>query len=229
MCISNAPDADVYSVFARTTAGAGARGLTAFAVPRDARGPARRAASSCSPRTRSAGCVFDGVARPGRARARRGRRRLRGSRCGRSTCSARASARSPSAWRRRRSTPPSTHARTRAGVRPAAAATSRRSRTGSPTSPTRVQAARLLVHQRRRRATTRGVRPTTQAAAMAKLFATETAQEAVDVAIQVHGARGAGARATCSSTSTARCGRRGSTRARPRSSARSSPAQLFRR
>jgi acyl-CoA dehydrogenase len=31
--ISNAPDADVYSVFARTTPGAGARGITAFAVP----------------------------------------------------------------------------------------------------------------------------------------------------------------------------------------------------
>ena len=41
--ISNAPDADVYSVFARTTEGAGARGLTAFAVPRDVRGPDRRA------------------------------------------------------------------------------------------------------------------------------------------------------------------------------------------
>ena len=36
--ISNAPEADVYSVFARTTEGAGARGLTAFAVPRDSEG-----------------------------------------------------------------------------------------------------------------------------------------------------------------------------------------------
>ncbi|MGW5905004.1 acyl-CoA dehydrogenase family protein [Streptomyces althioticus] len=33
--ISNAPDADVYTVFARTTAGAGARGVTAFLVPAD--------------------------------------------------------------------------------------------------------------------------------------------------------------------------------------------------
>ena len=31
--ISNAPEADVYTVFARTTEGAGARGVTAFAVP----------------------------------------------------------------------------------------------------------------------------------------------------------------------------------------------------
>ncbi|MFE1251240.1 acyl-CoA dehydrogenase family protein [Streptomyces sp. NPDC058735] len=33
--ISNAPDADVYTVFARTTPGAGARGVTAFLVPAD--------------------------------------------------------------------------------------------------------------------------------------------------------------------------------------------------
>ena len=36
--ISNAPEADVYSVFARTTQGAGARGVTAFAVAGDAPG-----------------------------------------------------------------------------------------------------------------------------------------------------------------------------------------------
>src|SRR5439155_8802937 len=36
--ISNAPDADVYVVFARTTEGAGAKGVTAFVVPGDARG-----------------------------------------------------------------------------------------------------------------------------------------------------------------------------------------------
>ncbi|MFF5339616.1 acyl-CoA dehydrogenase family protein [Streptomyces althioticus] len=33
--ISNAPDADLYTVFARTTVGAGARGVTAFLVPAD--------------------------------------------------------------------------------------------------------------------------------------------------------------------------------------------------
>jgi alkylation response protein AidB-like acyl-CoA dehydrogenase len=53
---------------------------------------------------------------------------------------------------------------------------------------TRLQAARLLVHQAAA-AYDAGVRPTAQAAAMAKLFATETAQFAVDVAVQVHGAR----------------------------------------
>ena len=53
---------------------------------------------------------------------------------------------------------------------------------------TQVQAARLLVHQAAA-AFDAGVRPVRQASAMAKLFATETAQHAVDVAIQVHGAR----------------------------------------
>lgn len=36
--ISNAPDADLYTVFARTTPDAGARGVTAFAVPGDSPG-----------------------------------------------------------------------------------------------------------------------------------------------------------------------------------------------
>jgi acyl-CoA dehydrogenase len=36
--ISNAPEADVYTVFARTTPGAGARGVSAFAVPADRTG-----------------------------------------------------------------------------------------------------------------------------------------------------------------------------------------------
>jgi acyl-CoA dehydrogenase len=53
---------------------------------------------------------------------------------------------------------------------------------------TRVQGARLLVHHAAR-CYDRGLRPVTQVAAMAKLAATEVAQEAVDAAIQVHGAR----------------------------------------
>jgi alkylation response protein AidB-like acyl-CoA dehydrogenase len=36
--ISNGPDSDVYTVFARTTAGAGSKGVTAFAVPGHAEG-----------------------------------------------------------------------------------------------------------------------------------------------------------------------------------------------
>jgi acyl-CoA dehydrogenase len=36
--ISNAPDADIYSIFARTTADEGSKGITAFAVPGDSEG-----------------------------------------------------------------------------------------------------------------------------------------------------------------------------------------------
>jgi acyl-CoA dehydrogenase len=53
---------------------------------------------------------------------------------------------------------------------------------------TQVQAARLLVYHAAA-ALDAGVRPVRQASAMAKLFATESAHHAVDVAIQVHGAR----------------------------------------
>ena len=51
-----------------------------------------------------------------------------------------------------------------------------------------VQAARLLVHHAAA-AYDRGIRPTTRLAAMAKLRATEVAQQAVDAAVQVLGAR----------------------------------------
>ena len=47
--ISNAPDADLYTVFARTTPGAGARGLTAFAVPGDSDGLSGRPLTLVSP------------------------------------------------------------------------------------------------------------------------------------------------------------------------------------
>jgi len=52
----------------------------------------------------------------------------------------------------------------------------------------RMHAARLAVHHAAA-AYDRGVRPVTQVSAIAKLLATEIAQEAVDAAIQVHGAR----------------------------------------
>jgi acyl-CoA dehydrogenase len=53
---------------------------------------------------------------------------------------------------------------------------------------TRIEAARLLVRHAAS-AYDSGVRPVRRQSAMAKLFATETAQHAVDVAVQVHGAR----------------------------------------
>jgi acyl-CoA dehydrogenase len=53
---------------------------------------------------------------------------------------------------------------------------------------TEIQAARLLVRDAAAQYDA-GVRPIRKASAMAKLYATEAAQRAVDIAIQVHGAR----------------------------------------
>ncbi|MGH3432987.1 MAG: acyl-CoA dehydrogenase family protein, partial [Thermocrispum sp.] len=53
---------------------------------------------------------------------------------------------------------------------------------------TRVEAAKLLVYQAAA-AYDAGSADVARTSAMAKLFATETAQQAVDVAVQVHGAR----------------------------------------
>ena len=58
--ISNAPDADVYTVFARTTPDARARGVTAFAVPGDAPGLTGEPLEMISPHP-IGHLVFDGV------------------------------------------------------------------------------------------------------------------------------------------------------------------------
>ena len=185
MWISNAPDADVYTVFARTTEGAGARGLTAFAVPRDSAGLSGEPIDLIAPHPIGR-LRFDGVLVPADHVLGEVDRGFR-SRCARSTSSAPASARSRSGWPAPRSTSRSPTPREREAF-------------GQPLSrfqavshrladiAARVQAARLLVHHAAT-AYDRGVRPVTQIAAMAKLLATETAQEAVDAAIQVHGAR----------------------------------------
>lgn len=62
--ISNAPDADVATVFARTTADAGARGVTAFAVPLDSPGVSGEPIEMISPHPIGR-WVFDGVFVPG--------------------------------------------------------------------------------------------------------------------------------------------------------------------
>lgn len=61
--ISNAPDADVYVVFARTTAGAGARGVSAFLVPGDSPGLTGEAIDMLSPHPLGH-LTFDGVRVP---------------------------------------------------------------------------------------------------------------------------------------------------------------------
>ncbi|WOX21531.1 acyl-CoA dehydrogenase family protein [Streptomyces solicathayae] len=58
--ISNAPEADFYTVFARTTPGAGARGVTAFLVPADRPGLTGSPLDMLSPHAIGA-LAFDGV------------------------------------------------------------------------------------------------------------------------------------------------------------------------
>lgn len=63
--ISNAPDADVYVVFARTTPGAGSRGVSAFLVPGDSDGLTGTPLEMISPHP-IGHLVFDGVYVPSR-------------------------------------------------------------------------------------------------------------------------------------------------------------------
>jgi acyl-CoA dehydrogenase len=183
--ISNAPDADVYSVFARTSRDGGARGVSAFVVP------GARAGLSGEPLELVSGhpigrLVFDGVrvdadellGEPDRGFA--------------------VAMRTLDLFR------PSVGAfavgMAQAALDAAVAHAGSRHAFGRPLSDmqavshplaemaTRIEAARLLVY----RAATgydAGVPGVAARAAMAKLFATETAQYVVDAAIQIHGAR----------------------------------------
>ena len=178
--ISNAPDADVYSVFARTSE----RGLTAFAVPRASDGLSGEPLALLAPHPIGR-LVFDGVPVPADHVL------------GEVDQGFKVAMRTLDLFR------PSVGAFA-VGMAQAALdaavehVTTRRAFGGTLSElqgvshqladvATAVQAARLLVHSAAS-AYDRGIR-TTQAAAMAKLFATETAQRAIDVAIQVHGAR----------------------------------------
>jgi acyl-CoA dehydrogenase len=179
--ISNAPDADVYSVFAGTSD----RGLTAFAVPRASDGLSGEPLSLLSPHPIGR-LVFDGVRVPASHVL------------GEVDQGFKVAMRTLDLFR------PSVGAfavgMAQAALDAAIAHVTRRSAFGRTLSElqgvshqladvaTALQAARLLVHSAAS-AYDRGIRPTTQAAAMAKLFATETAQRVIDVAIQVHGAR----------------------------------------
>ena len=179
--ISNAPDADIYSVFARTSE----RGLTAFAVPRASEGLSGEPLSLLSPHPIGR-LIFDGVPVPADHVL------------GEVDQGFKVAMRTLDLFR------PSVGAfavgMAQAALDAAVAHVTTREAFGRTLSQlqgvshqladvaTAVQAARLLVHSAAS-AYDHGVRPTTKAAAMAKLFATETAQRAIDVAIQVHGAR----------------------------------------
>jgi alkylation response protein AidB-like acyl-CoA dehydrogenase len=183
--ISNAPDADIYTVFARTTTGAGARGITAFALPRESRGLSGEAIPFVADHPIGR-LHFDGVPVPAAnvlGEVDRGfgvaMRTLDLFRPSVGACAV---------------------GMAQAALDAAVAHAAERQAFGGPLSAlqgvshqladvaTRVQASRLLVHSAAA-AHDAGITPTTEAAAMAKLFATETAMLAIDVAIQVHGAR----------------------------------------
>jgi alkylation response protein AidB-like acyl-CoA dehydrogenase len=183
--ISNAPDADLYVVFARSSEGSGARGLTAFLVPGQTAGLSGERITLISPHPIGR-LIFDdvhvgpeyvlGEVDRGFAVAMQTLDLFR----------------------------PSVGAfaigMARAALDAAVSYTAARQVFGRPLKDqqavahrladiaTRVQAARLLVHAAAS-AYDAGIRPTTQLAAMAKLMATEVAQEAVDASVQFHGAR----------------------------------------
>jgi alkylation response protein AidB-like acyl-CoA dehydrogenase len=183
--ISNAPEADVYTIFARTTEGAGARGVTAFVVPRESEGVSGEALRLLSPHPIGR-LELDGV-------------HVRGEQVlGEVDKGFRVAMETLDLFR------PSVGAfavgMAQAALDAAVAYAAAREAFGKPLSEllavahqladvaTRVQASRLLVYDAAT-AYDAGVRPVRKASAMAKLFATETAQQAVDVAVQVHGAR----------------------------------------
>ncbi|MGH3758631.1 acyl-CoA dehydrogenase family protein [Actinophytocola sp.] len=181
--ISNAPDAAVYSVFARTS-DAGSRGITAFAVPGDTEGLRGTRQTMVSPHPIGR-LTFDEVYVPAAAVL------------GEVDGGWRVAMRTLDMFR------PSVGAFAvgmgQAALDAAVAYTADRRAFGRPLREfqavshqladvaTRLHAARLLVHDAAAAYDAGG--RTGHLSAMAKLFATETAQLAVDVAIQVHGAR----------------------------------------
>lgn len=184
--ISNAPEADVYSVFARTTEGAGARGLTGFVVPRESPGFSGEAIEMISAHPIGR-IVLEDVHVPATGVLGEVDRGMS------------VAMRTLDLFR------PSVGAfaigMAEAALAAAVAHAGEREAFGGKLKDlqavshrlaevaTRVQAARLLVHDAAR-SFDLGLRPITQVAAMAKLMATEVAQEAVDVAVQTLGARG---------------------------------------
>jgi acyl-CoA dehydrogenase len=196
--ISNAPEADFYTVFARTTPGAGARGVSAFVVPADRAGLTGSHLEMLSPHPIGT-LTFDGVPVS------------RGDLLGPVDGGFRVAMRTLDLFR------PSVGAfavgMASAALEASVAFAGERVAFGGPLKDqqavahllaemaTRLTAARLLVYAaaaaydadaERRAGPEQFAGPERLAgkAAMAKLFATETAQFVVDSAIQIHGARG---------------------------------------
>jgi alkylation response protein AidB-like acyl-CoA dehydrogenase len=182
--ISNAPDADVYTIFARTTIGAGTKGITAFIVNGDAKGLSGSAVHllSAHPIGR---LELDGVFVS--------EQQMLGEVDG----GFRLAMRTLDLFRP--SVGASVIGMAQAALDAAIAHASNRQAFGRPIKEfqavshqlaemaTRLEAARALVYAAAE-SYDRGEKRVARRSAMAKLFATETAQQVVDVAIQVHGA-----------------------------------------
>ncbi|HEX4223207.1 MAG TPA: acyl-CoA dehydrogenase family protein [Pseudonocardiaceae bacterium] len=184
--ISNAPDADIYTVFARTTQDARARGVTAFAVPGDSLGLSGESLDMLSPHPIGR-LVFDGV------------RVERGAVLGQVDAGFTVAMRTLDLFR------PSVGAFAVGMAQAALDATIEHVRQrqvyGAPLAnqqavahrvadmATQLEAARLLVYAAAS-AYDEGTEPAQQArrSAMAKLYATEAAQQIIDGAVQLHGA-----------------------------------------
>lgn len=191
--ISNAPDADIATVFARTTEGAGARGVTAFAVPTDLEGVSGRPIAMVSPHPLGT-WIFDGVFVPGDHLL------------GEIDHGFRVAMQTLDLFR------PSVGAfalgMAEAALRIALEHSQQREAFGQPISEFQgvshqladvrvaIEATEHLVYGAAATYDSGDRDTLTGRSAMAKLFATETAQQAVDVAIQVLGARGLEADAT---------------------------------
>nr|WSW66214.1 acyl-CoA dehydrogenase family protein [Streptomyces sp. NBC_00995] len=183
--ISNAPEADFYTVFARTTKGAGARGVTAFLVPADRPGLTGTPLDMLSPHPIGA-LRFDGVpVTPDDVLGEPDR----GFRVAMNTLNL-----------FRPSVGAFALGMARAALDATVEHTATRTAFGGPLSAlqavshqvaemaTRTEAARLLVYAAAA-AYDAGEPGVPHRAAMAKLYATETAQYVVDTAVQLHGAR----------------------------------------
>jgi acyl-CoA dehydrogenase len=186
--ISNAPDADVYSVFARTTEGAGARGVTAFAVAGDAPGLSGEGLDMLAPHAIGR-LTFDGVrvgpddvlgeVDHGFAVAMRTLDLFRPSVGAFAVGMAQAALDAALDWALTREVYGDKLIRQQSVEHTLAE------------MATRIEASRLLVRAAATSYDSGAERAEiTQRAAMAKLFATETAQWVVDQAVQIHGARG---------------------------------------
>ncbi|WP_128374827.1 acyl-CoA dehydrogenase family protein [Streptomyces cavernae] len=183
--ISNAPDADFYTVFARTTPGAGARGVTAFLVPADRPGLTGTTIDMLCPHPIGT-LRFDEV--PVTADDVLGAVD-RGFRVAMDTLNV-----------FRPSVGAFAVGMARAALDATVAHTAGRRAFGGPLKDLqavshqvaemalRTEAARLMVHAAAT-AHDAGAPDMPKRAAMAKLLATETAQYVVDAAVQLHGAR----------------------------------------